>query len=565
MNDVAPHTRNSCLLIAVLCSALSFLLLLPGLNAPFVTTGEPREAVVAQTMILEGDVLKSVRYDQDLATKPPLLHWGMVLAARAFGGLSEAATRLPSVVAASVALGFWAFFLLPIISRQKTLLTLAILFTAAEWYRHAALARVDMLLASCCTLSLVFLYWWMTQQRILYLVLATLPLALGALTKGPVGAALPLFMAFVALAYWRKLSWSRLFSMSICGAVSLLPLIVWYGSQYSTAGEASLSVAIHENLDRLLGTMSDGTDPHSHGPGYLVGVLLAGFLPWSLIFLALIPMFWKKASRSGLMGIDEEKELLQWCAIISIVCFGFFLIPSSKRSSYLLPMYPAVATLLSALFSRFTEIKLNAAKQIAKGFGIFVLVVWTLLLLVRLGPVDGEVIASLTKKPERILFYLNTFQLRSADLSLSFLLGNAFLLGAVGFLAFSSSLAPLFRFSAAFVALLVAVKWSYIMPAAEALTPRDFIAMELRDHAPTELSMETERMYAEVFYARRINPQLPVTEYRPGSQYVLRWSDDAPLLDTRVYSHISPTSIEKPEKRLEFVILSPVGDPKPEG
>ncbi|MCB0337780.1 MAG: glycosyltransferase family 39 protein, partial [Bdellovibrionales bacterium] len=216
-HSAADHRTTIVLSLLLIMTCL--VLFLPGISTPFVTTGEPREALVPQTMALEKDLLQSVRYGDDIATKPPLFHWAIVAASTLTGSVSEASSRLPSVVASSVCLIAWTLFLIPLLGRQRSMLFFLVLATAGEWYRHAAHARVDMLLTSFVCLALLCLYRWLEKPSLVGLLLSTILMAGAALTKGPIGVALPLAITGLTALFWRELTIKKCFQLGIAGTL----------------------------------------------------------------------------------------------------------------------------------------------------------------------------------------------------------------------------------------------------------------------------------------------------------------------------------------------------------
>ena len=73
--------------------------------------GEPREAVVALSMLESGNWILPVNNGGDIAYKPPLFHWAVALCSLPQGYVSEATSRLPSALSLTVIIGvmFWFY------------------------------------------------------------------------------------------------------------------------------------------------------------------------------------------------------------------------------------------------------------------------------------------------------------------------------------------------------------------------------------------------------------------------------------------------------------------------
>ena len=77
--------------VVVLLTVLPFI----GLNE-FHTKGEPREAVVSLSMLLQDNWILPVNNGGDIPYKPPFFHWCIAVVSMIFGGVSEFTSRIPS-------------------------------------------------------------------------------------------------------------------------------------------------------------------------------------------------------------------------------------------------------------------------------------------------------------------------------------------------------------------------------------------------------------------------------------------------------------------------------------
>lgn len=124
-------------------------------------------------------------------------------------------------------------------------------------------------------------------------------------------------------------------------AAALLSLVVpawWYAEAYHRGGKEFIDLAMEENFGRMTGTMSYAS--HNNPWWYNLQTLVAGLLPYTLILvLALFEV--KRPSGSGIFRHLSRASLLAVAACV--VTLVFYTIPSSKRSVYLLPIYPFIA------------------------------------------------------------------------------------------------------------------------------------------------------------------------------------------------------------------------------
>ena len=79
---------------------LSVLVILPFLGETiFYSKGEPREAIVAFSMLESGNWILPVNYGTDIAYKPPFFYWSIATVSSLLGGVTEYSSRLPSALA----------------------------------------------------------------------------------------------------------------------------------------------------------------------------------------------------------------------------------------------------------------------------------------------------------------------------------------------------------------------------------------------------------------------------------------------------------------------------------
>src|SRR5262249_20830396 len=112
-------------------------------------------------------------------------------------------------------------------------------------------------------------------------------------------------------------------------------LAFWKGG-----GEFFVKQVLKENVLRFFASGEAGMG-HEHPLYYFVPSLFLGMAPWSFFFPPLAVFLYQ---RRGTLAEDGFRYLLIWAATV----FLFYSAASSKRSVYILPLYPAVALLLGA-------------------------------------------------------------------------------------------------------------------------------------------------------------------------------------------------------------------------
>lgn len=337
-------------LLAGICILSLFLFLGESL---FNTRGEPREAVVALSMLEKGNWILPINNGVDMAYKPPLFHWCIAAISTITGSVSEYTSRMPSALAlAMMVMAGFAFYAKRRGTEVAFLMGL-ITLTNFEVHRAGTNCRVDMLLSALMVIALYQLYKW-GENRLKGIPLAGILCLSGAfLTKGPVGMVLPLLVVALFLLIRGMNFWKIFGSFLWVGLASCILPFLWYWAAYQQGGDEFLQLVMEENVLRFLGKMTYRS--HENPAYYNVITVVAGYVPYTLLMLValfslkwknprLAPAGWWKRFKTYIREMDDTRLF----SLLSIVViFVFYCIPKSKRSVYLLPIYPFIAYFLA--------------------------------------------------------------------------------------------------------------------------------------------------------------------------------------------------------------------------
>jgi len=326
---------------------------------------EAVEGLSVQQMVEHGAILFPLLNGRDPVYKPPLFHWTATALDRVLG-IRKVTTfnlRLPSALYATAGVILTMAFAADAIGPAGAVLAGLILAGSYQYVSQGRIGRVDMTLTFFETLALFSFLWWYLprgeasrreqngEQGALYLF--GLALGLAILSKGPVGAFLPLASIGVFLIVERNLDQAR--AMLRPGPV-ILALIVgssWYvaclyGGRYGFLNRQLGS----ENFGRFFGSL--GAMP----PWYYVVPILLNSPPLGLLVpIAVAAAIWKKPNpltpfpKSGKGEPDAEYLRARTCvrllAIFWLVSVVFFSIAAYKRRAYLLPLWPCSAVMIA--------------------------------------------------------------------------------------------------------------------------------------------------------------------------------------------------------------------------
>ena len=375
-----------------LITILAIVMLIPFLGlSDFNTKGEPREAVVAYTMLEHGNWILPINNGGDIPYKPPFFHWCIAFFSLFIGHVNEFTSRLPSAISlVLMTIGGFVFYA----KRKDTQISLiaAILtLTAFEVHRAGINCRVDMVNTAFMVGAMYLLYRWWEKGKHQLPWLAILCMSGATLTKGPVGIILPCFVMGVFMLTQRENFWGIVWRMALTALLSLIIPFCWYYAAYLQGGDEFLRLVKEENIDRFMGKMA--YESHENPAWYNLLTLITGWLPYTLLLLfSLFILPWKKFSKTRFLENAKKATPLQvftWLAFLLVLFF--YCIPKSKRSVYLLPCYPFMAYLIAEYIVWMMKEKMEALKVYAGVIASLAVILVIATLVIRAGCIPDSI------------------------------------------------------------------------------------------------------------------------------------------------------------------------------
>ena len=371
---------------------LAIVMLIPFLGlTEFNTKGEPREAVVAYTMLEHGNWILPINNGGDIPYKPPFFHWCIAFFSLFAGHVSEFTSRLPSAVSLILmTIGGFIFFAKRK-DTQTSLIAAILTLTAFEVHRAGMNCRVDMVNTAFMVGAMYLLYRWWERGKHQLPWLAILCMSGATLTKGPVGIILPCFVMGVFMLTQRENFWGIVWRMALTALLSLIIPFCWYYAAYLQAGDEFLRLVKEENIDRFTGKMV--YESHENPAWYNLLTLITGWLPYTLLLLfSLFILPWKKFSKTRFLENAKKATPLQvftWLAFLLVLFF--YCIPKSKRSVYLLPCYPFMAYLIAEYIVWMMKEKMGAIKVYAGVIASLAVILVIATLVIRAGGIPDTI------------------------------------------------------------------------------------------------------------------------------------------------------------------------------
>ena len=371
---------------------LAIVMMIPFLGlSDFNTKGEPREAVVAYTMLEHGNWILPINNGGDIPYKPPFFHWCIAFFSLIAGHVNEYTSRLPSAVSlVLMTIGGFVFYAKRK-DTQTSLIAAILTLTAFEVHRAGMNCRVDMVNSAFMVGAMYLLYRWWEKGKHQLPWLAILCMSGATLTKGPVGIILPCFVMGVFMLTQRENFWGIVWRMALTALLSLIIPFCWYYAAYLQGGDEFLRLVKEENIDRFMGKMA--YESHENPAWYNLLTLVMGWAPYTLLLLfSLFILPWKKFQKTRFLENAKKATPLQvftWLAFLLVLFF--YCIPKSKRSVYLLPCYPFMAYLIAEYIVWMMKEKVGAIKIYAGVIASLAVILVIATLVIRAGGIPDTI------------------------------------------------------------------------------------------------------------------------------------------------------------------------------
>lgn len=371
-------------------------------HAALLDPDEPRSAIVSRLMVERGDWLVPrlpAVFHHDYPNnplegdtfvywdKPPLFFWLGAAAMKALGP-APAAIRLPSALAhiGTVLLAYAAARMLW--NRKAGLTAGAAMACAPVALALAHVARMESLLAALTTLMLlaVLKLWSGVGRPWFWTAVLYVAAGLGVLTKGPVAVVLPAGAIVVTLLLVRRWGDGRRLRLLVGVVIMLAVAAPWYVYMHlhyppgSEGGGFSHAFFVSQHVARATSEMYG----HSNRlPGYLLGVVLLGFAPWS-VFLPHACVRLLREGWRGRRGNPAVILLFAWAAVM-LVAYSF---SKTQMPHYVVPAIPPLAILLGGYMAE--RIACGGRNRLfAVGMAMTVVIGWGTLAAVLIGLWQG--------------------------------------------------------------------------------------------------------------------------------------------------------------------------------
>lgn len=300
---------------------------------------EDRWAEVVREMHLTGDYFHPTINGKPYFDKPLLSYWLIALVSAVTGHLNEWTVRFPSILAGFLALAATMNLGRRLWSQEQARTAGWILLSTFGFLFWTRTGEADM--ENLAAVILAVAWYWARRDKpgflsyfVFYLICFV-----GAQAKGMAAIAVPLVAVFpdvVRNGRWKSyLSLTHLLALALGLSVYLAPMV--YAESTRAGYQASgLGMAFRENITRYF-------RPFDHKEHFYVYFFYLPqlFFPWVPLLIAAI---WATAT-----WFRRLEWPTKWLGISVMLIFLFFTLSGSRRSYYILPIFP-FCSLLASLY-----------------------------------------------------------------------------------------------------------------------------------------------------------------------------------------------------------------------
>lgn len=308
--------------------ASSFLLFFRLGKLALMDLDESRYGEAAREMlILHNYIIPHLNFEPRI-NKPILFYWMIVLCYRLLG-ISEFSARLPSAVSGFCLIVFLYLFTSQQLEEKLAFISSLVLLSSPMFVIISRLAIIDALYCSLVFISLCLFWYYFQNEK--FKILAFFFLGLSIATKGPAGLCI-IFLTILGFSIVeRKIYYLKKFFNPWGILIFLIVGFWWYIILGFKIGWAQFKqLAITETVGRFKSGFV-----HAEPFYYFLPVIFAGFLPWIVYLFKLR------------LKIIKENPFLRYIFCYLILGFIFFSVSKTKLPTYIFPLLPGLAILVS--------------------------------------------------------------------------------------------------------------------------------------------------------------------------------------------------------------------------
>ena len=314
-----------------------------------IRTDEGRYASIAREMATSRDYVTPTLNELKYFYKPPLQYWATAISFNVLGETPFAARLWSALTAFLAVIATW-YTLKRLCTREVALAGAAIHASMLWVFGMAHINTLDSALAAflhmaLCAFLLAFQRQIPAAQKQHFLTFFSLFLALAVMSKGLVGALIPVCVIGFYILITRDWSLITTFPWLRATLVFFAVTAPWFFLVAARNPEFNEFFFINEHFRRF----TSKVHRREGAWWYFLPLLVAGLMPWTGLALTALSANARRIANEAFASTQRVNTLLvTWCVFI----FVFFSASGSKLPSYILPMFGALALLFAPVALR---------------------------------------------------------------------------------------------------------------------------------------------------------------------------------------------------------------------
>lgn len=345
-------------LLALLLIGTSILYLHRAGDVPLTDGDSALYGYIAKDLVRTGDWQTMRWRGGPFLDKPPVTMWGMAVGYRLFGFNELGARAWQGALGVLTVLVTFAAARL-FYSDRAALWAATFLATSAQFFYQQFVPQQDVPLTFAVALGLYLLALAQVRGQSAYEYLAWAAFGLAVLSKGIAGIVIPgiVLAVLIGLQAWseRQIVWATLRPWVVRSAVGLIPFLAvagpWYLAEARRHGYPFVDLFFLGGNERFI----TGWSEMPKGLVY-AAYLFLGWIPWSGFLWPAVRRCWEDARR----GDQGGRFFFAW--FVGVLVLFALLIPQ-KVMRYVLPLYPAVATMMGRYVDELMEQRASGPGQ----------------------------------------------------------------------------------------------------------------------------------------------------------------------------------------------------------
>ena len=321
-------------------------------HIPLMEIDAMQYANISREMLRTGHYLEIYDRGKDYLDKPPMLFWLSALSMKLFG-VSDAAYRFPSFLFALLAIYSTYRLALLFYAKEVAVLSALVLASCQALFLINHDVRTDTMLMGWVALILWQLAAWYRTRSWKNFLIASIAIAGGMMTKGPLALMVPAFCFgthFLLQRNYRQFFRWEYIPMLLIAGILLIPMCIGLYEQYDMhPGKVIDRLTIHSGLRFFFWTQSFGrvtgeSQWHENDSFFfLFQNMLWSFLPWIIFFVIGLVQDIRQLFRDKFKLSADQEWITTGGFLVTYCALGI--------SHYQLPHYIFVAFPLAAIIS----------------------------------------------------------------------------------------------------------------------------------------------------------------------------------------------------------------------